>query len=129
MFVAGIILLALGILCEVIGAVAFGAASNASSLESLVDGAAGGVAFYVIGIILICVGTPLFIVGLVKKIKRNNAAKAAAAAPQYQVPQYQAPQYQQPQQPQQPQAKTCPQCGAVVPAGNAFCPNCGATIQ
>ena len=118
MFIAGIILLALGVVCNVIASVVAGSANSLGDLG-------GGAILMVIGIILDCVGTPLFIVGLVKKIKRNNAAKAAAnayaAQPQFQA---QQPQYQQPQQ-----AKTCPACGAVIPAGNAFCPNCGAPVQ
>ena len=30
---------------------------------------------------------------------------------------------------QQAPARNCPKCGSVVPAGNNFCPNCGASMQ
>ena len=125
MFVTGIIFLA-------VGAVFFIAAGAAAGNATSYDAISAGVVLYVFGFIFEAVGTPLFIVGLIKKIKRGKANNAPAQ-PQYQQPQYQAPQqpqYQAPAQPAQPQqGGFCPNCGAALEPGAAFCPNCGAAVN
>lgn len=116
MFVTGIVFLALGFVMSIATGVAVAdAGSYLNSSEAAVI-----VLLAIFAFIFFAVGTPLFIVGLVRKIRRNNAAKAAAAnlyaaqqapyqAPQYpQAPQFQQVPYQAPSYPQAPQFQQPP---------------------
>lgn len=126
-------MLALGIVFTIIGSIGFGIgiAIRVSDLSQLVH-AAGGVG---ISDILIYVFGPMLALGIFFIIFGSIRKKKRAAAMQGQPVQnpnfYGQPQYapQQPQQPaQQPAQAVCPNCGAPIPNGSAFCTQCGTKI-
>lgn len=83
--------------------------------------------------ILIPLSFILFYFALGGKAVRPAPAQPNYVQQNYAQPQFNGygvqPQQQAPAQPQAPATKFCPFCGAQMPAGSAFCSNCGGKLQ